>query len=144
MMREGAAQDPAQSTRINVQELCDPRGWPFGSSTPGYLLTTWVLSWTVTHSGSIRFGEAAVPGPKTPKDCVAEGSVRWVQANVTGACNIECVLEMQADISLLTEMRCTGKALGKQCKSRNLVCTGRDSDLERLAAVVYRVWPESK
>ena len=63
--------------------------------------------------------------------------MRWVQANVTGACNIECVLEMKADITLLTETRCSGKALGKHCRSRNLVCTGRDSDLERLAAVVY-------
>ena len=59
-----------------------------------------------------------------------------MQANVTGACNIECVLEMKADISLLTEVRCSGKTLGKQCKKRNLVCTGRDSELERLAAVV--------
>jgi hypothetical protein len=63
--------------------------------------------------------------------------VRWLQANITGACNVECVLERRADITLLTEVRCSGKALAKECKRRNLVCTGRDSDMERLAAVVY-------
>ena len=60
-----------------------------------------------------------------------------MQANVTGTCNVECVLEMNADIFLLTEVRCTGKALAKMCKSRNLVCTGRDSEAELLAAIVY-------
>ena len=99
-----------------------------------------MLNWTVTHSGSIRFGEAAVPGPSLSKASLSSSgnkSVRWLQANVTGASNIECVLEMKADISLLTEVRCSGKALGKECKRRNLVCTGRDSELERLAAVVF-------
>ena len=98
-----------------------------------------MLNWTVTHSGSIRYGEAAVPGPSLCKASLSSSgnqSVRWLQANVTGASNIECVLEMKADISLLTEVRCSGKALGKECKRRNLVCTGRDSELERLAAVV--------
>ena len=60
-----------------------------------------------------------------------------MQANVTGASNIECVLEMKADFNLLTEVRCSGKALAKECKRRNLVCTGRDNELERLAAVVF-------
>ena len=87
------------------------------------------------HYGSIRVGEAKVPGPPTAAaECKP---VRWVQANVTGFRNIECVLEMNADITMMTEVRCTGKALAKLCKSRQLVCTGRDGDEERLAAIVY-------
>ena len=105
-------------------------------------METWVLTWTVTHSGSTRYGEAAIPGPSLSKASSGSSStssrqVRWLQANITGACNIECVLERKADITLLTEVRCSGKALGKECKRRNLVCTGRDSDMERLAAVVF-------
>ena len=95
----------------------------------------WVLTWAVTHSGSTRIGEAKVPGPSPSS--AGSRPVRWVQANVTGASNIECVLELNADISLLTEVRCSGKALGKECKRRNLVCTGRESEVERLAAVVF-------
>ena len=63
--------------------------------------------------------------------------MKWAQANVTGTCNIECVLELGADITLLTEPRCSGETLGKECKRRNLVCTGRGSAIERLAAVVF-------
>ena len=94
-----------------------------------------MLTWTVRHFGSIRVGEAKVPGP--PKTAAEGKPVHWVQANVTGTCNVECVLEMNADISLLTEVRCSGKALARMCKSRQLVCTGRDGDEERLAAIVY-------
>ena len=57
MRREGAAQDSAQSPRINVQELCDPRGWPLGSSAPGHLRTRGMgLLWTrpLQQSGGVE------------------------------------------------------------------------------------------
>ena len=94
-------------------ESSDPRLWKLGSSTSGNQLATWVLTWTVTHSGSTIFGEARVPGPSLSS--AGSKPVRWLQANVTGASNIESVLELNADISLLTEVRCSGKALGKEC-----------------------------
>ena len=117
--------------RGGLPEFWDLRNWTFGSSISGNLMETWVLIWSVAHSGSTRYGEAAVPGPSLSKASSSSSSsrpVRWLQANITGACNIECMLEMKADISLLTEVRCSGKALAKECKRRNLVCTGRDNE----------------
>ena len=116
-----------------------------GSSALDGLGAAWVHIWSVIHSGSRRVGEAAVPGPDGQ---AGVKPLKWAQANVTGTCNIECVLELGADITLLTEPRCSGEALGKECKRKNLACTGRGSAIERLAAVVFdpkiasEVWAE--
>ena len=76
--------------RGDLPEFWDLRNWTFGSNTSGNLMETWVLIWTVTHSGSTRYGEAAVPGPSLSKASSSSSSsrpVRWLQANITGACN---------------------------------------------------------
>ena len=80
-------------------------------------------------------GEAQNPGP-SGEDQNKE-VIRWLQANVTGACNLECVLSAGAEVLLLTEPRCTHRALQLECRKWGLACTGAGVEGELLAAVVY-------
>ena len=95
----------------------------------------WWQVWTTTFSGSRRVGEAQNPGPSGENQ--SKKVTRWLQANITGACNLDCVLSAGADFLLLTEPRCTHKALQLECRKWGLACTGAGVEGELLAAVVY-------
>ena len=56
---------------------------------------------------------------------------------MTGSCNVEAVLELRAEVSVLAEPRCTGPILAKMAKRWGRAVTGRQVDGELLSAVIF-------
>jgi hypothetical protein len=115
--------------------VCVTAFYNLGSSLTCSTPRRWTLVWTTIHSGSRRFGEAEKPGPVNPT--VEAPLLRWLQANITGACNLACVLELGADITLLVDPGAQGGILASECKRRELVCTSRGQANDLLAAIVF-------
>ena len=130
--------EKARSTSLQFE-------WSVGVSRPGWACwrsegcrrrgrCVWHLCWTTSHSGSRRIGEAAHPGPTVE---VSPAPLRWVQANVTGTCNLGCVLELPGDVFVISEPRCTGKVLAREAKTFGFASTGKKVEGELLGALVF-------